>query len=91
MRLNQLELEQIYREGRLDSSRRSCQLSNGCINIPHTHEVLPLGLGRWNDRGLFFSTFRMRLHESIRRVHAFGVDDVEGAISGRCSDKYVLG
>jgi hypothetical protein len=41
------------------------------------HEVLPLGLGRWNDRGLFFSTFRMRLHEEDDRFHAFGVDDVE--------------
>jgi hypothetical protein len=55
----------LHPKGRLDSSRRSCQLSNGCINIPHTHEVLPLGLGRWNDRGLFFSTFRMRDYTNL--------------------------
>jgi hypothetical protein len=56
-------LSHLHLKGRLDSSRQSCQLSNGCINIPHTHEVLPLGLGRWNDRGLFFSTFPKKLHD----------------------------
>lgn len=32
----------------------------------------------------------MRLPEHNYKVHAFGVDHVEGAISGKCSDKYVL-
>ena len=60
-------------------------------NIFHAHEVLPLDPGRGFDRGLFFSTFRKRLYESDEGFHACDDDDVEGVISGECSEKYVFG
>ena len=36
----------LHLKARLDNGHRSCQLSDGCINKPPTHEVLPLGPGR---------------------------------------------
>lgn len=75
-------------KARLDNGRRSCQLSDGCINKPPTHEVRPSDPGRWHDRGLFCSTFQKRLHEDDEKLHACGVDDVEDVNSGGCSEKY---
>jgi hypothetical protein len=47
--------------------------------------------GRGHGRGLFCSTFYKRLHEDDGESHACGVDDVVGAISGRCLYLYILG
>lgn len=80
----------LHLKARLDNGRRSCQLSDGCINKPPMHEVLPLGPDRWHDRGLFHSTFRKRLHDDDEGFHAFGVDDVVLVNSGGCLKNYVF-